>query len=89
MPVLRVHSPPSEGSENDSPARLEQFDRISGRIVDYNLRTTRAGYDFIRTKGYSSSSQPLDLGLEISHLEMNAIPATRHLTPTIGERSFA
>lgn len=48
--------PPSGGSENDSPARLEQFDRIFGRIVDYNLRSARAGYDFIRTKGHASRS---------------------------------
>src|SRR5215467_11443683 len=43
----------------------------------------------MRAEWHLGRPQPHHLSLEISHLEMNAVPAARHLTPTIGERAFA
>ena len=35
---------------------------------------------------HPGSSQPLDLRLEIGDLEVDAVPAARYLTPSIGKR---
>jgi hypothetical protein len=68
---------------------LEKLDRIPGRIFYYYLRAAGPAHDLIRTKCHSSRSQPRDLSVEITHLDMNAIPAARDLLPAISKRTFA
>src|SRR5262245_33743743 len=70
------------------PSGLKQLDRVARRIVDDDLGTARPGDDLIRAEWHAGSSQPLDLRLEITDLEMNAVPAARYLTPAVGERAL-
>ena len=71
-----------------SPSGLKQLDRVTRRIVDDDLGAARPGDDFVRTERHAGTSQPLDLGLEITDLEMDAVPAARDLTPAVGERAL-
>src|ERR687884_958572 len=72
-----------------SPPGLEELDRITRRIVDDDLRATRSGQDVVRAERHPGGSQPLDLCFEIADLEVNAIPAARHLTTPVGEGPLA
>ena len=56
--------------------RLKEFDRVARRIVQYDLRTARPGYD-IAPKRQSCFSQTLYLARQVVHDEMNTIPAPR------------
>jgi hypothetical protein len=65
-----------------SPPWLEELDRVTRGILDDNLRAARPGHDVIRAELHPSSSQALDLGLEISNLEVDSVPAAWYLTPS-------
>ena len=53
------------------------------------LGAARSAHDLIGAEPHAGRSQPLDLRREIRDLEMDAVPAARHLTPAVGERALS
>src|SRR5262249_4154978 len=88
LPPLRW--PPgahTRGSSRRSPATgLEEFDRVSGRIVEQNLRAAGAGHDFI-SKPYASGAQPFNLSDDAVDDEMDSVPPAGSGSPAVGHRS--
>ena len=54
--------------------RLEQLDDVAGRVFQQNLLAARAG-DNIVPEGNARGTQPLHLGRDIAHYEVNAVPS--------------
>jgi pimeloyl-ACP methyl ester carboxylesterase len=71
-----------------SVRRLEQLDRVAGRVIEQDLLAARSGDDVV-AEGEPGGAQPLDLGFDVVDDEVNAVPATgagltavRHRSPS-------
>ena len=63
-----------------SDARDEQFDRVAGGVFQEDLLTARAGDDVVAERD-AGGAQPGDLGGEVGHDEVDAVPAARDRAP--------
>src|SRR5690606_26099263 len=72
-----------------SPSRLEELDRVAGRIVEEDLGAARAGDDLGGAEAHAGGTEPFDLRLEVGDLDVEAIPAARLLLAAVGERALA
>src|SRR5262245_33428628 len=65
---------------------LKQFDGVSRRVIQQDLRSARPTNNFI-AEVQASFAQSRDLRFEIVHLELNSVPATGHGLQTVGHRT--
>src|SRR5215813_2376804 len=65
---------------------LEKLHEVARRIAQQNLRASRPPHDLI-SKLHASSTQPRDLGRQILHDQVNAVPAAGSGFGSIGHRS--
>ena len=56
------------------PWRLEQFDRIAGRVVEQDLRAAHSGHDVVAEHRPRRTQAP-DFGRQIRDLDLDAVPA--------------
>src|SRR4051812_16651125 len=54
--------------------RLEEFDRVAGRVVQHDLGTAGSGDD-VAAEGESGGAEPGHLGAEVGDDEMDTVPA--------------
>ena len=54
--------------------RLEQLDRVAGRVVQDDLPSARAG-DHVAAEGHAGGAQPGDLGVDVVDQQVDAVPA--------------
>src|SRR5919205_2485672 len=64
--------------------RLEQLDRIAGRVLDQCLVATDT-LDDVAAKAHARTAESLDCVTEIVHLDSKAVPAARSGCATIRE----
>src|SRR5688572_3669378 len=72
-------------STHSAPSRLEQFDRIAGRVVEQDLRAALAGDDLVAGRG-AARAESLGLGLEVVDGELEPAPSTGLRDAAIGRR---
>ena len=63
--------------------RLEQLDRIAGRILEEDLGPAGAPHDVV-SEPQAGGPQALHFGDEVVHDELDPVPAARHRLPAIG-----
>src|SRR5262249_15866191 len=67
-------------------SRLKQLDEIAGGVLQQDLRSAWPGHDVVAELD-AGGAQPRDLGRNIIHDEMNAVPAAGTGAIAIGHRS--
>src|SRR5215217_3909458 len=73
------------GSDMPLAARLEELDGVTRRILEQDLAAAAAGHD-LAAKAGAGSAQPLDLGVEVVDLDLEAVPAARLGHPPVRRR---
>src|SRR5262245_54681249 len=72
-------------ARSGSARRLEELDRVPGRVVDEYLLAAGAGDDIV-AEAETRCAEPLHLGLDVVDDEVDAVPATRLGLPPVGHR---
>lgn len=57
-------------------------------MVENRLRAARPAHDFIGAKGDSGRAETLNLGGQIEHFQMHAVPATGRLVAPVRQRTL-
>jgi hypothetical protein len=65
------------------PARLEQFDRVSGGVVEQDLRAARSGHDVVAETD-SRRTETFDLRRKLLDDQVDTVPAPRSAPAAIG-----
>src|SRR5207245_4452260 len=68
--------------------RLEELDRIAGRLVEHDLGATRPGAD-VTAEAQAGRPEPAHLCGEILDHELDAVPASRDGLPAVGQAPTA
>src|SRR5438874_7839973 len=65
------------------PGRLEELDRVPGRVLDQDLPAGDAGHDLVAEAG-TSLAQPLDSPVEVGDLDGEPVPAPGRRQRAVG-----
>src|SRR3954454_5496921 len=64
---------------------LEELDRVTGGVFEQDLLPTRSTDDVV-AEPHAHRTQPLDLGCNVVHDEVDAVPAARFGRGAVGHR---
>src|SRR5690606_21236608 len=74
--AMRLLSPPYSSNPSPTSGRLKQLDHVAGRVFQQDLRSSRSRHDVV-PEFQAMGSQPLDLGGEVVHHQLETVPAAR------------
>jgi hypothetical protein len=65
---------------------LEELDRVARGVVEQDLPAARAADDLVSELDVGGT-EPFDLGVDVVHDKVDAVPAARFGFPSVGHRS--